>query len=216
MHSLVFWLAPRLSDFSRLHPEIEVNLMVTQSFVALGPGARPDVIICKLMTGHDGYDSQPLFSDVIYPVCSPCYLEAHPGIQSVKSLRGAVLLDLKQQGSFRTAELVDWRVWLAHHDSPLDERAVDAPRFLSANDYDVLIQLALNHQGIVLGWHHFVAPLIEKGSLVRPFDQQLVCRNTFHYLRLNQSRAFDPSCRRLIAWLRDQANNSHRLGLAIT
>jgi len=202
-----FWLGPRLPSFFESYPEIDLNLVVTQNFLSMEAGVHPDFIICKMMKSHDGYHSQPLVCDVIYPVCTPQYLEQHPELQSIQGIRDGALLNLSPFGRSQVAEHVDWSVWFAHHDIDLKARPSQAPHFFNANDYNVLIQLALAHQGVALGWHYLVAPLIEKGLLVRPVKEKLVHRETLHYLSFNEDKSRDPSCCKLRDWLEEQFDN---------
>ncbi|QXI31061.1 LysR substrate-binding domain-containing protein [Pseudomonas vanderleydeniana] len=199
-----FWLAPRLPDFFQAHPEIDLNLVVTQNFLSLETGVHPDMIICKLMMGHDGYHSQPLMCDVIYPVCTPQYLERHPELQTLQDFRDTALLNLSPYGRSQVAEHVDWDVWFAYHGIDFKARPSHAPHFFNANDYNLIIQLALSHQGVALGWHYLVAPLIEQGLLVRPVQEQLVHRETLHYLSFKEDKGRDPSCCKLRDWLTEQ------------
>lgn len=199
-----FWLGSRLPAFFAAHPEIDVNLVVTQNFLSFETGVHPDIIICKMMKSHDGYHSYPLVCDVIYPVCTQLYLEQHPEVQCLQGIRDGALLNLSPYGRSQVAEHVDWSGWLAHHDVDLKDRPGTAPHFFNANDYNLLIQLALNHQGVALGWHYLVAPLVEKGLLVRPVKEKLVHKETLHYLNFNEDKTRDPSCCKLRDWLKEQ------------
>lgn len=196
-----FWLGPRLPAFFEAYPEIDLNLVVTQNFLSMDTGVHPDIIICKMMKSHDGYHSEPLMCDVIYPVCTPLYLEQHPELQSIHGLRDSALLNLSPFGRSQVAEHLDWYGWLAHYDIDLKARSSKASHFFNANDYSLLIQLVLGSQGVALGWHHLVAPLIEKGLLVRPVEEKLVHKETLHYLNFNEDKARDPSCCKLRDWL---------------
>lgn len=198
------WLGPRLPGFFETHPDIDLDVTVTQNFLTLENAARPDLIICKLAKTADGYRSQPLMCDVIYPVCTPQYLAQHPEIASLQGLRGAALLDLGPYGRSQVAEHVDWKVWFAYQDIDLAEPAGQAARAFRANDFGLLLQLALAHQGVALGWHYLVAGLVEQGQLVRPVPTQLVHRNTLHYLNVNEARSQDPSCSNVREWLAAQ------------
>ncbi|MNW02197.1 hypothetical protein D3C71_1979470 [compost metagenome] len=40
-----------------------------------------------------------------------------------------------------------------------------------------------------------------QGLLVRPVEQQLVLKDTFHFLAFNEDKEHDSSCRRLRDWL---------------
>ncbi len=64
------WLVPRLSEFQRTHPKIDLRLQTSNDVVDLhkqtvdlairyGKGNYPGLVVCKLM------------SDVFMPVCSP-------------------------------------------------------------------------------------------------------------------------------------------------
>ncbi|MDR0210741.1 MAG: LysR family transcriptional regulator [Pseudomonas putida] len=198
------WLGPRLPRFFEEHPDIDINLITTQNFLSMEPGARPDIFISKLGRIHEGYRSHTLNHDIIYPVCSPQYLAENPQLRTLEGIRDSALLNLSPYGRSQVAEHVDWNVWFAFHDIDLKSRASQAPHFFNANDYNLLVQLAQTHQGVVLGWHLLVAPLVEKGLLVRPVPQQVVLKDTFHYLSFNEDKEHDSSCRRLRDWLLSQ------------
>ncbi|QXH49893.1 LysR family transcriptional regulator [Pseudomonas fakonensis] len=199
-----FWLGPRLPAFFEAYPEIDLDLVVTQNFLTLENGLRPDIIICKMAKGGDGYHSQPLMCDVIYPVCTPQYLAQHPEVATLEGIRDSALLNLSPYGRSQVAEHVDWKVWFAYQEVDFAQRASHAPLLFSANDFNVLLQLTLAHQGVALGWHYLVAPLVEQGLLVRPVEERLVHRNTLHYLSFNETRSHDPSCCKLREWLAEQ------------
>ncbi|MBK5001126.1 LysR family transcriptional regulator [Pseudomonas sp. S31] len=199
-----FWLGPKLPIFFAAHPQIDLNVVVTQNFLTLENGLTPDILICKVSKSGQGYVSQPLVCDVIYPVCTPQYLERHPQIRTLEGLRDTALLNLSPFGRSQVAEHVDWKVWFGYQDIDLQRRDAEAPLLFNANDYSLLIQLAQQHQGVALGWHYLVAPLVEQGVLVRPVDETLVHRDTLHYLSLHEAKSHDPSCTIVREWLLDQ------------
>lgn len=198
------WLAHRLPSFFSANPDIDLNLITTQNFLSMEPGVRPDIFITKMAKVHEGYRSTPLFHDLIYPVCTPRYLQEHPEIRSLEGLRDSVLLNLSPYGRSQVAEHVDWGVWLAFHDVDIEARAHDSPHFFNANDYNMLIQMVLNHQGVALGWDHLVNHLIEQGLLVRPVAEDVVHRESLHYLTFSQDKEDDKACCRLRDWLMQQ------------
>lgn len=195
------WLAHRLPSFFSTHPDVDLNLITTQNFLSMEPGVRPDIFITKMAKVNDGYSSTPLFHDVIYPICTPKYLAEHPELGCLEGLRDSVLLNLSPYGRSQVAEHVDWGVWLAFHDINIEARSKESPHFFNANDYNLLIQMVLNHQGVALGWHHLVGHLVEQGLLVRPVAEEVVLKESQHYLTLNQDKTDDPDCTRLHDWL---------------
>ena len=51
--------------------------------------------------------------------------------------------------------------------------AARAGKALTFNDYSIVLQAALEGQGLALGWRHIVEPLIAQGRLVRPVPQSV-------------------------------------------
>lgn len=199
------WMAPRLPGFFSAHPDIDLELVTTENFMALEPGIHPDIFITKMARVREGYASVPLFHDRIYPVCTPRYLADHPEVATIEGLRASVLLNLSPYGRSQVAEHVDWGVWLAIHRLDLEHRPRDGAHYFNANDYNLLIQMVLGDQGVALGFDHLVAPLIAAGRLVRPVDQELVLEETRHYLAYREERADDSAMQRFRAWFAGQA-----------
>jgi DNA-binding transcriptional LysR family regulator len=152
-----------------------------------------------------GYIRVPLFHDRIYPVCTPRYLEAHPEIRSLEGMRDGVLLNLSPYGRSQVAEHVDWGIWLAIHHLDLNDRLRRGPHYFNANDYNLLVQMVLNDQGVALGWNHLVGPLIERGLLVRPVEEEVVLEESRHYLSYREDKADDCAMIRFRDWFMDQA-----------
>lgn len=202
------WMSHRLPSFFSANPDIDLNLVTTQNFLSMEPGVYPDIFITKMSRVREGYISLPLFHDVIYPVCTPDYLEAHPEIRTLEGLRDGVLLNLSPYGRSQVAEHVDWGVWLAIHQLDIEGRARDSLHYFNANDYNMLIQMVLNSQGVALGWDHLVGPLVEEGRLVRPVEQEVVLEETRHYLAYREDKADDETLSRFRDWFMNQCGGS--------
>jgi DNA-binding transcriptional LysR family regulator len=199
-----FWMAHRLPSFFSDNPDIDLDLVTTQNFLSLEPGILPDIFITKMARVRDGYVSVPLFHDRIYPVCTPSYLGEHPEIQSLEGLMSGVLLNLSPYGRSQVAEHVDWGVWLAIHHLDIDDRLRTGAHYFNANDYNLLIQMVLNDQGVALGFDHLVRPLIDKGQLTRPVEEELVLEETRHYFAYREEKAEDGALERFRSWFLGQ------------
>ncbi|GGJ93788.1 LysR family transcriptional regulator [Pseudomonas matsuisoli] len=195
------WLSSHLPTFFSQNPDIDLNLITTQNFLSMEPGARPDIFITKMAKIHDGYRSYPLCHDVVYPVCTPLYLESHPEIRTLEGLRDSVLLNLSPYGRSQVAEHVDWGVWLNFQHVDIEKRSPESPHIFNANDYNLLIGMVLTHQGVALGWNHLVSSFVANGTLVRPVEQELVLSESMHYLTFREDRENDDACCRLRDWL---------------
>jgi DNA-binding transcriptional LysR family regulator len=154
----------------------------TENFLSMEPNVQPDIFIIKNIVTKEGYQAIPLFSDRIYPICTPHYLEQHDPITSLEQLgQEHTLLNLSPYGRSQVAEHIDWDVWFSFHGINLNKQSHQKHLF-KANDYSMLINMVLNHQGITLGWHHLVAPLVKDGSLVRPVSDEVVLKEAKHYM----------------------------------
>ncbi|MBB1488276.1 LysR family transcriptional regulator [Oceanospirillum sediminis] len=182
-----FWLSIRLPVFFASNPEIDINIVTTNNFLNIEKGVHPDVFINKACDPRDGYHSIPLFYDLVFPVCSPLFLEQHPDIKSLEGLQKSTLLNLSPYGRSQIAEHVDWGVWFNSQGIDLNMSADYKRHTFSTNDYNMLIQMALNHQGVSLGWHQLVAPMIEQGQLVRVGDMAVQYKEKLHYLTYSES-----------------------------
>lgn len=198
------WLHRRLPAFFQTYPDIDLRVIATQDFLTIESSVQPDIFITKMTRVREGYGSIRLFHDWIYPVCSPRYLSQNPGIDHLEGVRQSRLLDLNPYGRSQLAEHVDWTVWLAFHGLELSGREQTARSIFSSNDYNALVQLALEDQGIALGWHHLVAPLVEAGRLVRPVRQEVIHTERCHYLNLRADKEGDDACVEVREWLLSQ------------
>lgn len=198
-----FWLSHRLPSFFAHHPDINVNVITTQDFWNLEPGIYPDVIISKTSDPRQGYQSEALFYDLIYPVCTPKFLAQHPEITSLDGLRRQTLLNLSPYGRSQIAEHVDWSVWFdALGSTPL--AATDERHLFNANDYSMLVQMALDHQGVCLGWHHLVGSLVKRGDLVRVGDMSLSFKEKRHFFTCANESTHTPAFAVFREWFFNQ------------
>lgn len=183
------WLTPRLPDFFSANPHIHVNVLTTHNFLHMEPGVRPDIFINKHCESRRGYHSIPLFYDLIFPVCSPKFLKENPQLVTLEGLSETNLLDLSAYGRSQIAEHVDWGVWFNHQGMEL--RRNSSRHLFNSNEYSMLIQMALNHQGVSLGWSQLVTPLIKQGALVRIGNAEALYREKLHYLTFADSKQND-------------------------
>lgn len=190
-----FWLTPRLANFRARHPEIEIHVAISDAPRDL----YADDIDVGLRYGEGnwpGLRAIKLFDIHSFPVCSPSYLEDSGTIESPADLLEHTLINL--DGSTHATE--DWWWWL-------NEQNVRIPasfRMLGLDSYDNVIQLALNGEGVALGFSGLVTELLEDGRLVRPFDSTLT-RNRAVYLVSPATTAPSPKIQNFIDWIVEEA-----------
>ncbi len=186
-----WWLLPRIARFKQLHPAIELRCITTDTDLDLGR-ERIDLAI-TLGTGEFPQHQRWHFVDEeIFPVCSPSFLRGHGGLVDVPSLPRATLLHLEE----RYRPRLDWAGWLARFGVAMD-RSTKLFRF---NDYSVVLQAAIEGQGVAMGWRHLVAPLITQGLLVRPVPHSVTTEQPI-YLVASRRGKLRPEAAHLRDWL---------------
>jgi DNA-binding transcriptional LysR family regulator len=193
-----------MKDFFSANPDVDLNVITTQHFLAMEPGVTPDIFITKVFDLRPGYDRTPLFHEIVYPVCTPGYLQEHPQVRTMEGLRESILLDLNPYGRSQLSEQVDWNVWFSFQNVDVQIPASQSPQYFSTNDYSLLTQMALDDQGVALGWDHLIGHLVKQGRLVRPVAEQLDLKDAVQYLLIDEKKRDDPACQDLKDWLMTQ------------
>jgi DNA-binding transcriptional LysR family regulator len=101
-----------------------------------------------------------LFSEEIFPVCSPAYLAQHPEAGRLEQLGACTWLWLEDQHR----DWIGWKEWFRR----LGHQAPEPRRRININSYSMLIQSALAGQGVALAWSRLLGDHLQTGNLVRP------------------------------------------------
>ncbi len=160
------WLSPRLKYFWLQYPEIDLRLYHTHSAVDF-EREEIDIAVTYGKGKWPGVVSDKLLSLDFSPVCSPSFMTNDKPLTDLDNLRYYALL--------HDANYECWDDWL----KLAGVKDIDAKRGTVIDDTNVLIQAAIDGQGVALGSSTFVEDLLESGRLVKPFDVTLV--NEFAY-----------------------------------
>ncbi len=158
------WLLPRLPRFRARNPEIDVQVSASDSLADFSHD-DVDLAIRYGLGRYPGLHVEHLMSDSVYPVCSPKLLDGRHPWRSPSTLRHHTLL----HDEMGPTEGPDWRAWLvaAGLSGVNPERG---PRYSHSS---LVIQAAIDGQGVALGRSSLVALDLEAGRLVRPFGPEL-------------------------------------------
>jgi LysR family glycine cleavage system transcriptional activator len=160
------WLVSRLGRFTEAYPEMELKVSATMHHVDF---AREDVDLAIRHGAGNwvGLDAANLCSEELFPVCSPALRLSRRGIHSPEDVLQFPLLHLNDRR--------DWSRWLETTGAS-GEGLLHGPIF---NHASMLIDAAIDGQGIALARTALAAADLINGRLVRPFRTTLPLKNTY-------------------------------------
>ena len=153
-----YWLMPRLPDFGARHPDVEVNLVVSDRYLDLD-AERIDVAIRYGPLPGPPSAWRRILHEQIFPVYAPGY-KARTAMQTPSDIAQERLLHLS--GVYRPE--ARWRHWFAVHGvtAPEDRKGI------GMNTYITMLQAAISGQGVALAGHPLVDSYLAEGTLLRP------------------------------------------------
>lgn len=183
-----YMFVPRLADFMRLHPQVNVELYLSVPLydlslsesdieVRFGAGNYPDLM------------SEKVFEEPAFAVASPAYLAG------IAPLRAPA--DLKQASLIRSA-LEPWQPWF-------EAAGLDWPEPTSGvrvDDLGLLLELIKHGHGVGLTREHFAREMLERGEVVRLFDIELESPPHAYYMVYEEHAAKRPEVALLLDWMR--------------
>ncbi len=190
----VKWLMPRLPRFAAAYPAIKIRLSTASPMEELLEG-RVDAAICPGLGHQPGMTSDFIFSEAKFPVCSPALLDAEPPLRDPCDLQHHILL----HDEYRE----DWPAWLALH----GVQGVEATQGLSFSDEKLLIQAAIDGQGVALGRQLWMDRELAEGRLIQPFATN-VTNDLAYYLFYPEGRADCVEITAFRHWVLNEARSS--------
>ncbi|MGB5446319.1 MAG: transcriptional regulator GcvA [Psychromonas sp.] len=188
------WLMPCINDFHQNHPNIDLNLVANLSEPNFH-NEEVDIGICHGIGDQPSMVQKLLFRDYIYPVASPELLK-RVSLKTPEDLSKVTLLhDSLPQAKLSTS----WHRWL----SELNIKGVDHNSGNRFNQADLVVQAAIDGQGVALGRHALVAREVAKGRLVPIFNH--VIEDDGVYLVCLKKLIERPQVGHFIDWMKQQA-----------
>jgi LysR family glycine cleavage system transcriptional activator len=188
------WLTLRLSRFWALHPNIDLRLHHTSD-----PGqfdqSEIDLAITWGLDDSPDLDSKHLMVSRVIPVCSPDLITPDRPLNTFDDLYNHTLLHENDYSL--------WTLWL--------ERAgvknVRLKRGLTMDDSNVLIQAAIDGQGVAMGSNFLCADDIDAGKLTMPFPIELSIPYSY-YIVYKPGALNRPKINAFYRWLLSEAQSS--------
>jgi len=193
------WLLPRLKSFHRRYPSLQLHLVSGE-----GSPEFHESFDAAIMLGfeqHPDFVAEYLFSEEIFPVCTPGFLQDHPEIRTLEGLLQVPLLNLSaDHWKARLWPAMDWERWLGHFG-----RSLDNPQpSLSFSHFPLVVDAVLEELGVGLAWHHLVQDQLESGALVRPLEESWLAHDRCHYFVCRRDLADSTEINLLRNWFLEQ------------
>lgn len=181
------FLVPRLPEFRRLHPDIEIEFITSVRLIDLTK-EEADLAVRYGLGQYEGLVSNRLVKGHLVPVCSPAVFKEHDG--DVSTL-------ISRVRRIQTAGFNEWRDWSAAANMDISETQ---PAYV-IEDFLVAIKALVTNQGLALLPRLLVQDQINSGELVQFCATPLETDHTFHIAHTVASarRAFVQT---VVEWLR--------------
>jgi LysR family glycine cleavage system transcriptional activator len=182
------WLVPRLPEFYRRHPDMDVNLRAT---VELTDFSREEVDLAVRFGAGDWPEltAEKLLDEEIFPVCSPRYRKGRLP-RTPEELLGCTLLHHVYE---------PWGQWFR----AVGMTAPAIPHGPGFSESNLLLKAAVEGQGVALALGVLVENELKTGELVQCFPG-LRARYAY-YLVHPQQNPLPPKVEAFKAWLKQEA-----------
>ncbi len=184
------WMVPRMGGFRDAFPTVDIRIA---TFARPVDFSRDDVDVAIRVGLGDwpGLEARRLASSVQFPVCSPKLSLGRTPLQNPADLRRHTLLH------YDYGE--EWPRWL----EAAGVSGVDGSRGPRFDDCNVMLQAAIDGQGVALSFSTLAARDLEAGRLVSLFDVKTMPIAWF-YVVFPEASADRPKVVAFIDWLLDE------------
>jgi len=185
------WFIPRLSDFQKQSPDIEIRISTSVHEVDF---QREDMD-CAIRSGHgqwQGLNAEYLFTETFTPVCSPKLAKS---LTKPADLASQTLLHAHLRPD-------DWQVWfkaVGKHIQIEHEQTFETRNFA--------IQAAIDGVGIAMIDPSLITEELKSGRLINPFSQTMADRSAY-YLVYPKQQKLNPLILKFQTWILSQIDKN--------
>lgn len=188
------WLLPKVAHFQQTE-NMDLRILATDNIIDLHR-MDCDLALFYCRTPPEGMKVTTLFPEEVFPVCSPAYLEQFNRKSGDENIFSKTLLYLD-------ASQKDWITWTEWF-STVGYPVINPQSKVNINNYAMLLQAAINGQGIALAWGSLVDDYLKSGLLVRPVEKVLRTSENFYMLEPLGRNNTSLSVNKFREWLLNQ------------
>jgi LysR family glycine cleavage system transcriptional activator len=192
------WLIPRLEQFQREHPGIDIRIDASDQRLDL------ELADIDLALRYGPKATMPpqairLFGEQLTPVVSPWLLKSGPPLQEPADVARFALIEAGD-AHHTHLEWLTWRRWFDEHGL----QKLQPQRWLYFSYAYQMVQAALTGQGVVLARLPLVAESLANGDLVEPLPKLRMESPMAYWLIVGPRSAQRPEIRGFCDWLMTQ------------
>jgi len=192
------WLIPRLEQFQRENPDIDIRIDASDNTVDLDV-ADVDLALRYGPVANMPAEAVRLFGEQLTPVASPWLLKSGIPLSRPEDLANFTLIEAGD--AHRThLEWLTWRRWLDEQNMS----KLQPKRWLYFNYAYQMVQAALTGQGVVLARLPMVAESLANGDLIEPLPGQRMDSPMAYWMIVGPRSAIRPEIKAFCEWLQAQ------------
>ena len=165
----LFWLTPRLAQFTQANPGVQLNLATSVWHEERSTSNAASMQIVFGLGKREGINGKRLTRDSIFPVCSP---QVAKQVTSLDDLLKQPLFDLPG-----TAQ--SWGAWLQAHP---EGGTIAVPTVHRVSTWALSVEWAKRGLGVALAHDTIANDLLTTGELVRPFDFSIPLQEAYYLI----------------------------------
>ncbi|UVT00111.1 LysR substrate-binding domain-containing protein [Burkholderia glumae] len=188
----MLFMSRQVAEFSAAHPEIPIRVIVREAVFELSPSEFDVAFYYVRNALPAGMTGNLLIAEEVGAYCAPTYLEGRTLSAGELATKTLLVADEQQ------------RQWMGWHDwFKLTGAEISTPAStVTANSYPLLLDLAVQGKGIILGWNRMITPLVEQERLVRASSATATYGGAYYTLWPAERRP-TRSAMTFIEWLTD-------------
>ncbi len=197
------WLIPRMEDFQREHPDIDIRIDASDAHLDLET-ADVDLALRYGLSGPRMQGGVRLFGEQLAVVASPWLLKANGTPQTPADLARFTLIEAGD--AHRTANL-EWLSWRRWFDTQRCGQ-LQPKRWLYFNYAHQIVQAALSGQGLALARMPLIADALASGDLVEVMPGHRLDSPLAYWLLTAPRSRQRPEIEDFCAWLAVEAQRT--------
>lgn len=193
------WFIPRMQAFYRDFPSVDLRFQLLSGSLR-GPVGDVDLAMRRIPENDADQHSWHFAPELVIPVASQGYLDRHGALDASDEAPHTLL--------HFDDPLIDWTLFwgeAARKRSPWRT-------WVQFSDYGVVLQAALNGEGVALGWLTVVARMLAEGTLL-PASRRHVLTGSAYHLLAPRTRPLRDVVRAIRIWMtREMEHDLARIG----